>query len=36
MNEGYVAQVEANKDTKVWVAGSKLVTAHFKKRMPKR
>lgn len=28
---GYVAQVEANKDTKVWVAGSKLVTANFKK-----
>lgn len=29
--EGYVAQVEANKDTKKWVAGSKLVTANFKK-----
>ena len=28
---GYVAQVEANKDTKKWVAGSKLVTANFKK-----
>jgi hypothetical protein len=28
---GYVAQVEANKDTKAWVAGSKLVTAKFKK-----
>ena len=28
---GYVAQVEANKDTKVWVASSKLVTAKFKK-----
>ncbi len=28
---GYVAQVEANKDTKVWVANSKLVTAKFKK-----
>ena len=27
----YVAQVEANKDTKKWVAGSKLVTANFKK-----
>lgn len=28
---GYVAQVEANKDTKAWVAASKLVTANFKK-----
>jgi len=28
---GYVAQVEANKDTKAWVASSKLVTAKFKK-----
>jgi hypothetical protein len=28
---GYVAQVEANKDTKAWVASSKLVTARFKK-----
>ncbi|MEK7952382.1 hypothetical protein [Luteolibacter soli] len=28
---GYVAQVEANKDTKVWVAASKLVTPKFKK-----
>src|SRR5262245_17266163 len=28
---GYVAQVEANKDTKAWVAASKLVTAKFKK-----
>ena len=28
---GYVAQVEANKDTKKWVAGSKLVTPNFKK-----
>ena len=28
---GYVAQVEANKDTKAWVANSKLVTAKFKK-----
>jgi hypothetical protein len=28
---GYVAQVEANKDTKKWVAGSKLATANFKK-----
>jgi hypothetical protein len=27
---GYVAQVEANKNTKKWVAGSKLVTANFK------
>ena len=28
---GYVAQVEANKETKVWVAKSKLVTEKFKK-----
>ena len=28
---GYVAQADANKDTKAWVAGSKLVTAKFKK-----
>ena len=28
---GYVAAVEANKDTKVWVAQSKLVTGNFKK-----
>jgi hypothetical protein len=28
---GYVAQVEANKDTKKWVAASKLVTPNFKK-----
>ena len=28
---GYVAQVEANKDTKAWVASSKLVTAKIKK-----
>jgi lipoprotein-anchoring transpeptidase ErfK/SrfK len=28
---GYVAQVEGNKDTKKWVAGSKLVTPNFKK-----
>ena len=28
---GYVAQVDANKDTKVWVAKSKLVTEKFKK-----
>ena len=28
---GYVAQVEANKDTKAWVAASKLVTPKFKK-----
>ncbi len=28
---GYVAQVEANKDTKKWVAASTLVTANFKK-----
>lgn len=28
---GYVAQVEANRDTKKWVAGSTLVTAGFKK-----
>ena len=28
---GYVAQVEANKDTNTWVASSKLVTAKFKK-----
>ncbi|MCW1924022.1 hypothetical protein OKA05_15750 [Luteolibacter arcticus] len=28
---GYVAEVEANKDTKVWVAKSKLVTPKFKK-----
>ena len=28
---GYIAQVEANKDTKKWVAASKAVTAKFKK-----
>jgi hypothetical protein len=28
---GYVAQVDANKDTKAWVAKSKLVTGKFKK-----
>jgi hypothetical protein len=28
---GYVAQVDANKDTKAWVAQSKLATANFKK-----
>ena len=28
---GYVAQADANKDTKAWVADSKLVTANFKK-----
>ena len=28
---GYVAQVEANKDTKKWVASSKLVTTEFKR-----
>ena len=28
---GYIAQVNANKDTKKWVAGSKAVTAKFKK-----
>jgi len=28
---GYVAQVEANRDTKKWVASSKLATANFKK-----
>ncbi|MDB6077209.1 MAG: hypothetical protein JWO82_956 [Akkermansiaceae bacterium] len=28
---GYVAQVDSNKDTKAWVAGSKLVTDKFKK-----
>lgn len=28
---GYVAQVDANKDTKVWVAKSDLVTDKFKK-----
>lgn len=28
---GYITQVEANKDTKAWVANSKLVTAKFKK-----
>lgn len=28
---GYVAEVDANRDTKVWVAKSKLVTDKFKK-----
>jgi hypothetical protein len=28
---GYVAQVDANKDTKAWVAKSELVTGKFKK-----
>jgi lipoprotein-anchoring transpeptidase ErfK/SrfK len=28
---GYVAQVDSNKDTKAWVASSKLVTDTFKK-----
>lgn len=28
---GYIAQVDSNKDTKKWVAGSKLATANFKK-----
>jgi len=32
---GYVAAVDANKDTKVWVAASKLVTAKFKKEYAK-